>query len=179
MLKHFTAVFFAAVFVSTAAYADSKAEIDARVDRKLAEFRAEVDGAAEVLDRAAGVMVFPRVIKAGFVFGGEYGEGALRVDGRSVAYYSTASASWGFQIGGQARTLILAFMTEEALNKFRYSDGWEIGVDASVAVVTVGAGGSIDTTQTGRPILAYVYDQKGAMANLTLEGTKISRIHRD
>lgn len=162
-----------------AASAASKEKIDSRVDKALAEFREDISGANEVLSRAHGVLVFPSVKKAGIGVGGEYGEGALRVGGKTVAYYSTAAASIGFQLGAQARRQIIVFLEPGALKKFRSSQGWEIGVDASVAVVTLGAGGTIDTTQLNQPIVAFIFDNKGLMYNLSLEGSKISRIHDD
>lgn len=165
-------------FAATAEAA-SKSKINRRVDEKLALFREEVSGANSVLAKANGVLVFPSIKKAGIGVGGEYGEGALRVGGRTVGYYSTAAASIGFQLGAQARTQIIVFLDPKALEKFRASDGWEIGVDASVAVVTVGAGGAVDTTTLDQPIVAFIFDNKGLMYNLSLEGSKISRIHED
>ncbi len=165
--------------VAGAAHAASKEKIDRRTDKALAEFREDISGADEVLAKAAGVLVFPSVKKAGIGIGGEYGEGALRVGGRSVAYYSTAAASIGFQLGAQARRQIIVFLDPKALEKFRLSDGWEIGVDASVTVVTLGAGGSIDATRLNQPIVAFVFDSKGLMYNLSLEGSKITEIHDD
>lgn len=161
-----------------AAHAGSKAKIDRKVDKALAEFREDINGADAVLAKAKGVLVFPSIKKGGFGVGGEYGEGALRVGGTSVAYYNNAAASIGFQIGVQARRQILVFLDQTALDKFRSSQGWEIGVDASVTVVTIGAGGSIDSAQLNQPIVAFVFDSKGLMYNLSLEGTKISRIHK-
>ena len=173
-------VLMAALFAMTT-YADaaSKEKIDLRVDRALSEFKSEIGGADAVLERAVGVLVFPRITKGGFGFGGEYGEGALRVGGKSVAYYSNAAASAGLQIGLQRRRQMLVFLDQQALDRFRASDGWEIGVDASVTVITVGAGGSIDTNQLNQPVVAFVFDSKGLMYNLSLEGTKISQIHDD
>ena len=136
-------------------------------------------GEAKILgDKAEGILVFPSVIKAGFGFGGEYGEGALRIKGKTVDYYSTAAGSFGFQIGVQSKTVILMFMSKQALKNFRDSKGWEVGVDASVAMVEVGAGGSIDTTNLKQPILGFVVGQKGLMVNLTLEGSKMSKLNR-
>jgi len=159
--------------------AASKSKIDRRVDKALAEFRDQIGGADAVLSRAAGVLVFPSIKKAGIGIGGEYGEGALRIGGRTVAYYSSAAASIGFQLGAQARRQIIVFLDQKALEKFRASDGWEIGVDASVAVVTLDAGGQIDTKELNQPIVAFIFDGKGLMYNLALEGSKISRIHED
>lgn len=173
------AAFAALAFSSAAAHAASKAKIDRRVDAALAEFREDISGADEVLARASGVLVFPSVKKAGIGIGGEYGEGALRIGGRSVGYYSTAAASVGLQLGAQARRQIIVFLDPKALEKFRLSDGWEIGVDASVAVITLGAGGAIDTTSLNQPVVAFVFDNKGLMYNLSLEGSKISEIHDD
>ncbi len=160
------------------AEAASKAKIDRKADNAMKVFREDVSGADAVLSRAVGVLVFPSVKKAGIGLGGEYGEGALRVGGRSVAYYSTASASIGFQLGAQARRQILVFLDQTALDKFRSSDGWEVGVDGSVAVVTLGAGASIDSTELNQPIVAFIFDNKGLMYNLSLEGSKITEIHK-
>jgi lipid-binding SYLF domain-containing protein len=129
-------------------------------------------------NKAAGVLVFPAVVKAGFGFGGEYGEGALLIHGRTAGYYNDVSGSFGFQIGAQARSVIIMFMTPEALDAFRRTNGWKVGVDGSVAVVTVGVGGAIDSNTIRGPVAGYIFDQKGLMYNLTLEGSKISPIYR-
>ncbi len=160
------------------ARAASGADIDADVEATLARFSNNIGGAEGLLRRAAGVLVFPSVVKAGMGFGGEYGEGALLIGGRTAGYYNTISASVGFQLGVQARSVIILFMTDGALNSFRRKNGWKVGVDGSVTVVTLGVGGSIDSNQIRRPVLAFILDQKGLMYNLTLEGSKISRINR-
>lgn len=179
LARIFLPAFAVLLIFSGAAEAASKAKIDRRVSEALATFREDIRGADELLAQAKGVLVFPSVKKAGIGIGGEYGEGALLIGGRTVAYYSTASASIGFQLGAQARTQILVFLDQGALDKFRASDGWEVGVDGSVAVITLGAGGAIDTTSLNQPIVAFVFNNKGLMYNLSLEGSKISRIHRD
>jgi lipid-binding SYLF domain-containing protein len=125
-----------------------------------------------------GLLVFPSVVKAGFGFGGEYGEGALLVEGRTVGYYNTVSASFGFQLGAQERSIIIAFMTPQALDQFRRTAGWKVGVDGSIAIITLGVGGSIDTNKITSPVIGFILDPKGLMYNLTLEGSKISRISR-
>ena len=160
------------------ATAASAKEIDIKVDAALEKFTKEIGGAKKFLKEAKGVLVFPSVIKAGFGIGGEYGEGALRVSGKTVDYYSTAAASIGFQIGAQSKTVILVFLENDALKKFRKSSGWEIGVDGSVALVTLGAGGSIDTTNIKDPIVGFIFSNKGLMYNLTLEGSKITKLKR-
>jgi lipid-binding SYLF domain-containing protein len=153
-------------------------EIDVSVDVALENFAKEVKGAQEFLQSAKGVLVFPNVLKAGMGVGGEYGEGALRIKGKTVDYYNTASASFGLQLGAQKKTILLIFMQDEALKKFRKSEGWEIGVDGSVALLTVGVGESIDSTKIKDPIVGFVFSQKGLMYNLTLEGTKITKLNK-
>jgi lipid-binding SYLF domain-containing protein len=151
--------------------------LEAQVDSSLEKF-IQTRGGSAFLEKAEGVLVFPNVVKAGLGIGGEFGEGALRVKGKTEAYYNTVAASIGFQLGIQKKTIILAFMTKEALDDFRASYGWKIGADASVAVIVVGAGGSIDTTTIKDPIVAFVLDQKGLMYNVTLEGAKITKINK-
>ena len=158
--------------------AASAAAIDADVDVALGRFYRHVRGSRQLVRKAIAVLVFPTVIKAGMGIGGEYGEGALRIRGRTVAYFNTISASFGFQLGAQARSVIIMFMTNDALDQFRSTDGWKVGVDGSVAVVTVGVGGSIDTNRITSPIVGFIFDGKGLMYNLTLEGSKISQIYR-
>ena len=159
-------------------YAATAQEIDVSVDVALERFQKEVAGANEFLKSAKGVLVFPSVYKAGFVFGGEYGEGALRIGGKTVDYYSTVAGSWGLQLGAQKKTVILVFMQNEALKKFRNSQGWKAGVDGSVALITVGVEGSIDTTKIKDPIVGFVFGQKGLMYNLTLEGSKYTKLEK-
>jgi lipid-binding SYLF domain-containing protein len=158
--------------------AASAAEIDADVRETMSEFFRQVRGARELVGKSAAVLVFPSVIKAGIGIGGEYGEGALVTRERTIDYYNIVSASIGFQLGAQARSVIIVFVTPEALAGFRRTHGWKVGVDASVAIVTVGAGGSIDTSRIASPIVGFIFDSKGLMYNLTLEGSKITRIRR-
>ena len=158
------------------AQAAYRADIDARVYATLREFDWRVRGGREIVQRAAGVLVFPTIIKAGFWIGGEYGEGAMLVGGRTDGYYNCVSASIGFQLGAQARSVIILFMTYDALDGFNRTNGWKVGVDGSVAIITVGVGGAIDTDRIVRPVIGFIFDGKGLMYNLTLEGTKISRI---
>ncbi|MFA6141098.1 MAG: YSC84-related protein [Hyphomicrobium sp.] len=157
--------------------AGSAREIDMNVRDTLDRFFYKVGGARELANKSVGLLVFPSVVKAGFGFGGEYGEGALMIRGETAGYYNMISASVGFQLGIQERSVIIAFMTPEALDQFRNTAGWKIGVDASVAIVTIGVGGSIDTNKITSPVVGFILDPKGLMYNLTLEGTKISRIN--
>jgi len=164
------------VAINSPALAASAAEINISVNETLKEFRARVGGADAFLDKAKGVLVFPRVYKAGIGIGGEYGEGALRIGGKTIEYYNTVAASIGFQLGAQARSVILVFVEQQALDKFRQSDGWEAGVDGSVAVVEWGVGEDINTTDIKDPIIGFVFNNKGLMYNLTLEGSKFTKI---
>mgnify|MGYP000055758307 CR=1 FL=1 len=164
------------VFGSSMALAKSAKEIDIGVDVALEQFEQDVKGGKEFLKSAKGVLVFPSVIKAGFGIGGEFGEGALRIGGKTVEYYNTAAASIGFQIGAQSKRVLLVFMQSDALKNFRASSGWEAGVDGSVALIELGTGGSIDTTNIKDPIVGFVFGNKGLMYNLTLEGSKYSKI---
>lgn len=164
------------MFTSGICYAASAREIDANVDTALERFQNEVFAGKDMLKKAKGVLVFPKVIKAGIGIGGEYGTGALRIKGKTVDYYNTISGSIGFQLGGQVKSVYLLFMEEPALKKFRVSDGWKAGVDGSVALITVGSSASVDTTKTNQPIIAYVLGQKGLMYNISLEGSKYNKI---
>ena len=171
-------VWLLALLLSSSTWAGSREEIDAEVRQALKEFRQHTSAGHELSQKAAGMLVFPSVVKAGIGVGGEYGEGALLVGGKPAAYYNIASASIGFQLGAQARSMIVLFMTENALAKFRNSEGWKAGVDGSVALATLGAGGSIDTETAKKPIIGFIFSNKGLMYNLTFEGSKISKIER-
>lgn len=135
-------------------------------------------GPAEVLDRAKGILVFPGVFKGAMGLGGQYGEGALRVWGKTDGYYSIGSISFGLSLGGEKKSIILAFMTDDALKNFREGSGWTIGGEGSLAVITVGAGyeGSIATVN--KPIIAFVFGEKGLMYDLSLNGSKVTRINK-
>ncbi len=157
----------------------SAREIDIRTDAALKRFKNDIDGGSEFLAKAEGVLVFPKVIKAGAIIGGEYGEGALRIKGKTVQYYSTAAASLGFQLGAQSKSLVLVFLSKKALSDFKKSDGWKAGVDGSVAVIKWGAGEDINTVNVKAPIVGFVFGNKGLMYNLTIEGSKFSKITRE
>ena len=153
-------------------------EIDTKVDGALEQFKKDIKGGDEFLKSAKGVLIFPSVFKAGVGIGGEYGEGALRIGGKTVDYYSTAAASIGFQLGAQSKRIIIVFMQDDALKKFRESKGWKAGVDGSVALIEIGTGGTIDTNNIKDPIIGFVFGNKGLMLNLTLEGSKFTKIVR-
>lgn len=151
-------------------------EIDAGVDGALARLYEQHPDAKQLVSRAAGVLVFPRVISASFGIGGEHGDGALRVGGRTVGYYSTTAGSIGFQAGAQSKAIILLFMTAEALKKFRDTDGWTAGADATVAVADIGATGKIDTQTAQQPVIGFVMTNAGLAAGVSLQGAKVSRL---
>ena len=168
-----------AVFaLPTAGFADTAEEIDAAVDESIRTFRMDVNGAEVFLNQAAGYLVFPRVIKVGIGIGGETGEGALRVGGSTVDYYRTTAGSIGFQLGAQAKAIVIAFMTQESLDKFRNSSGWKVGVDGSVAIIDIGAGKTIDSNNVKDPVVGFIFDSKGLMYNLTLEGSRFTKLKR-
>ncbi|MCP4042118.1 MAG: hypothetical protein GY731_09225 [Gammaproteobacteria bacterium] len=160
------------------AHAASAEEINIGADATLRRFRKEIGGGSNFLKAAKGVLIFPTVIKAGIGIGGEYGEGALRIGGKTVAYYNTVAASIGFQLGAQAKSVVIIFLAEKALSDFRKSDGWKAGVDGSVALVEWGVGEDINTTDIKDPVVGFVFSNKGLMYNLTLEGSKFSKIDR-
>lgn len=160
------------------ALAETAAVIEIKVNETLKKFTTEVAGSKEFLKSARGILVFPEVIKAGLGVGGEYGEGALRVEGKTVDYYSTAAASIGFQLGAQVKSVIIIFLQQEALNAFRKSAGWKAGVDGSIALVTIGTGVSLDSNTLQEPIIGFVIGSKGLMYNLTLEGSKFTKLVR-
>jgi lipid-binding SYLF domain-containing protein len=155
--------------------ADAKS-IDADVDLILQEFNEKIAGSEDFLKSAKGILVIPAVYQAGFIWGMRYGKGALRVNGKTVDYYNLLGITFGLQAGVQQTSLILMFMKDEVLEKFRNSSGLEIGVEASVTLVAVGGHGSLDTTKAGEPILAIVFSQRGLMADLVLQGSKITKL---
>ena len=165
-------------FSLNSAQAASSVEIDIEVEAAIKRFKVEVPGAEKFLAKAEGVLVFPDVVKAGFGIGGEYGESALLIKGKTVDYYSTAAASIGFQLGAQFKTVMMVFLKKNALDKFRKSSGWEAGVDGSVALIELGAAKDINSINYEDPIVGFVFSNKGLMYNLTLEGSKITKLDK-
>jgi lipid-binding SYLF domain-containing protein len=166
------------LFASSFANAASKAEIDTDVQFALTAFYNLSPGNKELASKASGVLIFPSVMKAGFFVGGDYGEGALQVEGKTVDYYSTAAISFGLQLGAQSRSEVILFMDKNALESFRLHDGWAAGLDGSVAVIDNGAGKGVSTETASAPIIAFIFSNKGLMGNLSVEGSKFSKIYR-
>jgi lipid-binding SYLF domain-containing protein len=151
-------------------------EIDANVDGTLSRLYATVPSSRELVRRAKGVVVFPTVLQAGFGIGAEYGKGELRVDNAPESYYRLTAGSVGFQIGAQSKAVVILFMTQDSLEKFRHSNGWEVGADATVAIANIGANGDIDTDTYQKPVVGFVTTNAGVMAGVSLQGAKIGRI---
>jgi lipid-binding SYLF domain-containing protein len=156
--------------------ASKRQSIDASVDGTMSRLFTTVTGSRELVSKARGVLVFPSVLQVGFIVGGQYGEGALRVGGASVGYYSTISGSFGLTAGAQSKAIVFLFMTQDSLDSFRNADGWSAGGDASVALVKMGANGAIDTTTATAPVEVFVLTNTGLMADISLQGTKVSRL---
>ena len=156
----------------------SREELDARVQETLSSLYETSSAARDLAADAEGILVFPHVYKAGVGVGGEYGEGALLVGNQTADYYNTAGASFGFQLGAQRMSQVIMFMNTDALERFRNSKGWEAGVDGSVALATLGAGGTLSTETLQQPIIGFVFSNEGLMYNLTLEGSKYTKISK-
>jgi len=156
--------------------AAERRSIDASVDGALSKLYAQAQGSRELTGRAKGVLVFPSVVSAGLGVGGSYGQGALRIGGRTDGYYSTTAASVGLLAGADSKAVYVLFMTQDALDKFRASKGWTAGVDASVTMLNVGASAAISTQTAQQPIVGYALSNAGLMANLSLDGTKINKL---
>ena len=167
---------FISLFFTQSIIADSTRQIDLDVDAAIEKFKQEIGGGEEFLPKVKGYLVFPNVIKAGLIFGGKYGEGALRIDGKTKYFYEMTAASIGFQAGAQKYSMLIAFLTDTALNNFINSNGWEAGLDSTITVSDWGK--SIDLTSYSfeKPIVAFIYGEKGLMASVSFAGTKFRRL---
>ena len=159
-----------------ASSSSSRTSIDAQVDATLSKLYDAVPDSRELVAKSRGVLVFPSVVGAALGIGAEYGRGALRVGGRTQAYYSTTAGSIGFQAGAHSRAVIYLFTTQEALDKFRNSNGWTAGADATVAAATIGANGRIDTQTMRQPVVGFVLTNIGLEAGVSLQGSKITEV---
>ncbi len=161
---------------NAATNASKRQAIDASVDATLSRLYSTVKGSRELVAKSRGVLVFPDVIQAGFIVGGQTGNGALRVGGATVGYYNTSSLSVGLQAGAQSKSVVFLFMTQQALDEFRGSDGWAAGAGASVALVKMGANGAIDTTTATAPVQVVVLTNAGLMGDLSINGMKVTKL---
>lgn len=159
-------------------YAATAGEIDANVNASLDRFVKEVKGAQEFLNAAQGILIIPKVIEGALVVGAEYGEGALRIGGKTVGYYNLATASFGAQIGGEKKDIILVFMDKTVLKKFRNSKNWKVGVDAKVTLINIGVDESINTMKINQPVAGFVFGQKGLLAGASIEGSKFTKMKK-
>ena len=162
---------------NAATNASKRQAIDSSVDATLSRMYSTVKGSRELVAKSRGVLVFPNVLQAGLIVGGQSGNGALRVGGNTVGYYNTSSLSVGLQAGAQSKAIVFLFMTQDALDSFRKSEGWSAGADASVAVVKVGANGAVDSNTATAPVQVLVLTNAGLMGDLSVNGTKITRLH--
>jgi len=157
--------------------AAKRQQIDAEVDAALSNLYAKANGSKELVQKAQGVLVIPKVISAGFIVGGSYGQGALRKHGMTAGYYSVGAGSVGLLAGAEEKSIYMLFMNDEALQKFESSKGWTAGADASVTLVNMGAAASVDTKTAQQPIIGFVISNAGLMANLSLDGTKFNKLN--
>jgi len=162
------------LIASAPSFALTKAQIDARADRALAHFYKLNPKHKELADKAVGILIFGRVTKGGAGVAGERGEGVLRVNGKTVDYYSVTSASVGLTLGVAHHSEVILFMTPDSLDKFQKSEDWSVGADASFALVSKGSGGQYDTATLGKPILGFIFHEKGLLGDLSFEGSKIT-----
>jgi lipid-binding SYLF domain-containing protein len=156
------------------ALADTAAGIDRDVDTALQKLYQSTPAAKDLSEIARGILVFPSVIKGGLIIGGQYGEGALRVGGKTTGYFKTVSASYGLQAGAQSFGYALFFIDDNSLNYLQKSGGWEIGIEPNIVVVDAGMANSISSTTVKSGVYAFFFDQKGLMAGLTIQGSKIT-----
>ena len=151
--------------------------IDREATQSLANLFTNTPDAKVLADKAVAVLVFPRIVKGGFIIGGQFGDGALRKNGKSVAYYRSLAASYGFQAGIQAFGYVLFFMDDESVRYLNNSDGWELGVGPSLVVLDSGFGKNLSTTTLQKGVYAFIFDQTGLMAGMGIQGTKITKIN--
>jgi len=188
MIKHIALKFHAGLFALMlslfwlplgAAHAGSAAEIDASVDAALARFKKEVKGANEYLTAAKGVLVVPDVKKVGFVVGAQWGEGALRIGGKTADYYKMESGSAGFQAGYQKASFVFLFLTQDSLDKFRASQGYEVGVETGVTVMDSSTPTmSADTLKSQSAVVAFSFGKEGLMGGWSAKGSRFSKLKK-
>ena len=166
----------ATLLCCTIATAQKAAELDRKVDEAQAKLFASSPAAKNLAPAAKGILIFPSVKKAGFIVGGQHGEGALRIGGRTAGYYKTSAASFGLQAGGQKFGYAMFFMTAGSLEYLKKSDGWEVGVGPSIVVMDQGMGKSMTTTTMTQDVYAYIFSQKGLMGGMGVQGSKITRL---
>lgn len=157
----------------------SASEIDREARQALTTLYQTTPGAKALAGKAKGVLIFPSIVKGGFIVAGEYGDGALRQGGRTKGYYRSVAASVGFQAGAQAFGYVLFFMDNDSLQYLNKSDGWELGTGPSLVVLDKGFGKNLSTTTLQKGVYAYIFSQKGLMGGVGIRGSKITKITPD
>lgn len=168
----------AALIALPAAAEDNTEELEAKADMALTKLYETSPRAKELSQTAKGVLVFPNILKAGLILGGQYGKGVLRIDGKTAGYFSSASGSYGLQAGVESFGYVLILMSDKAIARLDSADGWEVGTGPSIVIADEGAGASVTSRTTKADVHAFVFDQKGLMGGIALQGTKISRLER-
>jgi lipid-binding SYLF domain-containing protein len=164
------------LIASAPTFARTKAQIDASATSAISRFYALNPQNKELASKAAGVLIFGRVTKGGAGVAGEFGEGVLRINGKTVDYYSVTSGSVGLTLGVAHHSEVILFMTPDSLDKFQNTQDWSVGADSAFALVKQGAGGQYDTATLGKPILGFIFHEKGLLGDLSFEGSKITKI---
>lgn len=165
------------VLIPALVLAASASAIDRDARAALAKLYKQTPGAKALADKAVGVLVFPSIVKGGFIIAGQFGDGALRKNGKTVAYYRSLAASYGFQAGAQAFGYVLFFMDNDSLRYLDNSAGFELGTGPSLVVLDAGFGKNLSTTTLQKGIYAFIFDQKGLMGGVGIQGTKITKIN--
>jgi lipid-binding SYLF domain-containing protein len=165
------------VLIPAMALGASAGQIDRGARESLATLYRNTPGSKALADKAVAILVFPNIVKGGFIIAGQFGDGALRKDGKSVAYYRSLAASYGFQAGVQAFGYVLFFMDDASLQYLNRSDGWELGTGPSLVVLDAGFGKNLSTTTLQKGVYAFIFDQKGLMGGVGIQGSKITRIN--
>src|SRR5687768_1206551 len=164
-------------FFPTTALASSASEIDRTAGQALTTLYKNTPDAKTLADKAVAVLVFPKIVKGGFIIAGQFGDGALRKNGKTTAYYRSLAASYGFQAGAQAFGYVLFFMDDASVRYLDNSDGWEVGTGPSLVVLDAGFGKNLTTTTLQKGVYAFIFDQKGLMGGVGIQGSKITKIN--
>lgn len=180
-MKTLHSIFLALIFTSLAtlssgAFAVDTENLNLKADQALHSLTSTNLAAASIAESAKAVLIFPNIVKAGLIFGGAYGEGVLKKGGTIDGYYNSVTASFGWQAGAKSYGYVVFLMNDEAIDYLSKSKGWEIGVGPSVTIMSEGIAKNLSTTTFQDDAYAFIFDQQGLMASLSLEGTKVSRI---
>ncbi len=159
------------------ALAASASAINQNASQALTGLYQDTPGALALAQKSKGILVFPSIVKAGFIVAGQYGDGVLRIHGRPAGYYRSVAASVGYQAGAQSFGYVLFFMDHASLRYLNRSDGWELGTGPSLVVLDKGFGKNLSTTTLQKGVYAFIFNQKGLMAGIGIQGSKITRIY--